>query len=159
MKDVCESRTNHRHAVVVQDLATQWIQSCPCKTKTSPETERSSRKFLEPSEKPKVICTDNSLEFGKSCEDLSRNHRTSTPHRSETKGLLKVRRITEGTSAVLSQSGCAIGQIDSCEPCVFLCRWPRCCFLSYMGASSASLPARREFVSRTTAGSTMATIT
>ena len=38
----CESRNNHRFAVVVQDLATQWIQSYPCKTKTSQETERSS---------------------------------------------------------------------------------------------------------------------
>ena len=40
---------------MVQDLATQWIQPCPCKTKTSQETERSLRKFLVPSEKPKVI--------------------------------------------------------------------------------------------------------
>ena len=31
----CESRNNHRYAVVVQDLATQWTQSYPCKTKTS----------------------------------------------------------------------------------------------------------------------------
>ena len=31
----CESRNNHRYAVVVQDLATQWIQSYTCKTKTS----------------------------------------------------------------------------------------------------------------------------
>ena len=55
-----------------------------CKTKTSQETEKSSRKFLEQSERPKVIYTDNSLEFGKSCEDLSWNCRTSTtPHRSE----------------------------------------------------------------------------
>ena len=58
-----ESRNNHRYAVVVQDLAAQWVQSYPCKTKTSRETERSSRKFLEPSDKPKVIYTDNSLEF------------------------------------------------------------------------------------------------
>ena len=36
----------------------------PCKTKTSQETEKSSRKFLEPPEKPEVINTDNSLEFG-----------------------------------------------------------------------------------------------
>ena len=50
-----ESRNNHRYAVVVQDLATQWIQSYPCKNKTSQETEKSLRKFLEPSEKPKVI--------------------------------------------------------------------------------------------------------
>ena len=101
-----ESRNNHRYAVVVQDLATQWIQSYPCKTKTSLETERSSRKFLEPSEKPKVIYTENSLEFGKSCDDLSWNHRTSTPHRSEANGIAEraVRRIKEGTPAVLLQS-------------------------------------------------------
>ena len=35
-----ESRRNYRYAVVVQDLATQWIQSCPCKTITSQPTER-----------------------------------------------------------------------------------------------------------------------
>ena len=40
-----ESRNNHWYAVVVQDLATQW--------------------FLEPSQKPKVVKTDNSLEFWK----------------------------------------------------------------------------------------------
>ena len=39
--DNCESRNNHRHAIVVQDLATQWIQAYPCKNKTSQETQRS----------------------------------------------------------------------------------------------------------------------
>ena len=82
-----ESRNNHRYAIVVQDLATKWIQSYPCKTKTSQETQRSLQKFLEPNRKPEVIYTDNSLEFGKSCEDLSWNHCTSTPHRSETNGI------------------------------------------------------------------------
>ena len=67
----CESQNNHRCAVVVQDLATQWIQAYPCKTKTSQETERSLQKFLEPNRKPKVIYTDSSLEFGKACADLS----------------------------------------------------------------------------------------
>ena len=43
----------------------------PCKTKTSQETQRSLQKFLEPERNPKVIYTDNSLEFGKACEDLS----------------------------------------------------------------------------------------
>ena len=64
-----DSRNNHSYSVMEQDLATQWIQYCPCKTKTSQETERSLRKFLEPSEKRKVIYTDNSLEFAKTCED------------------------------------------------------------------------------------------
>ena len=91
----CESRNNHRYAVVVQDLATQWIQAYPCKNKTSQETQRSLQKFLEPERKPKVIYTDNSLEFGKACEDLSWNHCTSTPRRSETNGIAEraVRRV------------------------------------------------------------------
>ena len=64
-------------------------------------------KILEPDRKPKVIYADNSLEFGKSCEDLSWNHCTSTPHRSESNGIAEraVRRVKEGTSAVLLQSG------------------------------------------------------
>ena len=107
LSDNCESRNNHRYAVVVQDLATQWIQAYPCKSKTSQETHRSLQKFLEPERKPKVIYTDNSLEFGKACEDLSWNHCTSTPHRSQTSRIVEraVRRIKEGTPAVLLQSG------------------------------------------------------
>ena len=107
LSDNCESRNNHRYAVVVQDLANQWIQAYPCKNKTSQETQRRLQKFLEPERKPKVIYTDNSLEFGKACEDLSWNHCTSTPHRSGTNGIAEraVRRVEEGTSAVLLQSG------------------------------------------------------
>ena len=102
LNEGCESRDNHRYAVVVQDLATQWVQSYPCTTKSSQETARSLSKFLQPSHRPKVAYTDNSLEFGKACEDLSLNHRTSTSHRSETKGTAEraVRRVKEGTSAV-----------------------------------------------------------
>ena len=66
LSESCESRNNHRYAIVVQDLATQWIQSYPCKTKTSQETHRSLQKFLEPDRKPGAIYTDNSLEFGQS---------------------------------------------------------------------------------------------
>ena len=104
LSEGCESRNNHQYAVVVQDLATQWVQSYPCKTK---ETQRSLQKFLEPERKPKVIYTDNSLEIGKAREDLSWNHCTSTPHRSETNGIAEraARRVKEGTSAVLLQSG------------------------------------------------------
>ena len=70
----CESRNNHGYAVVVQDLATQWVQSYPCKTKTSLETENSLQTFLEPTWKTKVIFTDKSVKFGTACEDLSWNH-------------------------------------------------------------------------------------
>ena len=40
LNEGCESRDNHQYAVVVQDLAPQWIQSYPCKTKISQETEK-----------------------------------------------------------------------------------------------------------------------
>ena len=106
LSESCESRNNGRHAIVVQDLATQWIQSNSCKP-NSPGNTKSLQKFLEPDRKPKVIYTDNSLEFGKACVDLSWNHCTSTPHRSETDRIAEraVRRVKEGTSAVLLQSG------------------------------------------------------
>ena len=55
LSESCESRNNHRYAVVVQDLATQWIQLYPCETTTSQETQRSLQKFLEPDRNPKVI--------------------------------------------------------------------------------------------------------
>ena len=69
-------------------------------------TGKSSRKFLDRSEKSNIMNTDNSLEFGKACEELSWNHCKSTPHRSETNGVAEraVRRIKEGTYA----SGVAI---------------------------------------------------
>ena len=35
LSEGCDSRNNHRCAVVAQDLSTQWIQSYPCETKTS----------------------------------------------------------------------------------------------------------------------------
>ena len=97
-----ESRNNHQYAVVVQDLANQGFNVTRAK-QTSQETEKSLRKFLALSQRPKVLCTENSLEFGKSCEEVSWNHRT----RSETNGFAEraVRRVTERTSAVLLQSG------------------------------------------------------
>ena len=98
----------------IPDLQT-WCKTWPpngsshirAKQKTSQETQRSLQKFLESNRKPTVTYTDNSLEFGKACEDLSWNHRTSTPHRSETNGIAEraVRVVKEGTSAVLLQTG------------------------------------------------------
>ena len=71
------------------------MRSYSCKSKTSQETQKSLQKFLEPITKPKVIYTDNSLDFGKACEELAWNHCTSTPHISETNGIAErtVRRM------------------------------------------------------------------
>ena len=48
LSDNCESRNNHRYAVVVQDLATQWVQANPCKTKTSQETKEACKSSWSP---------------------------------------------------------------------------------------------------------------
>ena len=63
LSEESESLNNHGYAVVVQKLETQWIQSYPCETKTSQETQKNLMKFLEPTRKPTVIYTDSSLEF------------------------------------------------------------------------------------------------
>ena len=36
LREGSESRNNHRYAVVVQDLATQWLQSYPCENTNFP---------------------------------------------------------------------------------------------------------------------------
>ena len=74
LSDNCESRNNHRYAVVVQDLATQWIQAYPCKTRTSQDTQRSLQKFLEPERNPKVIYR-NSLDIWQSFHSVMPNLR------------------------------------------------------------------------------------
>ena len=64
-------------------------------------------RFLELTKKPKVVYTDNSLEFGKSCEESYWNHCTSTAHRSEKMGLQEEQCVEseKGTSAMPLQSG------------------------------------------------------
>ena len=106
VSDNCESRNNHRYAVVAQDLATQLIQAYSCKTKTS-GTQRNLQKFLKPDKNRKVIYTDNSLWFGNAGKDLFWNRCMSTQHRSKTNGIAEraVRKFKEGTFAVLLQSG------------------------------------------------------
>ena len=89
---------------------TGWCKTWPpngssrirAKQKLLRKHKRSLQKFLEPNRKPKVIYTDYSLELGKDCEDLSWNHDTSV-----TNGIAEraVRRVKEGTSAVLLHSG------------------------------------------------------
>ena len=93
----------------MQSLCRTWPLNGSRRFRAKQKLHRKHReacKFPEPDRKPRVIHTDNFLEFGKACEDLSWNHCTSTPHRSETKEIAQraVRRVKQGTSAVLLQS-------------------------------------------------------
>ena len=106
LSDNCESRNNHQYAVVVQDLATQWIQAYPCKNKTSQETQRSLQKFWSPTGILKSFILTipwNSAKLVKiSPGIIARLHHID----QRLMGLLKEQcRVKEGTSAVLLQSG------------------------------------------------------
>ena len=106
LSDNCDSRNNHRYAVVVQDLATQWIQSYPCKQKLHRKHREACKSSWNPRGNQKSFILTIPRNSAKPCEDLSWNHCTSTPHRSETNGIAQraVRRVKE-SSAVLLQSG------------------------------------------------------
>ena len=82
-----ESRCGHKDALIVQDDFTNWIQSYPMKTKVTSETMSCLQRFLRPPQKPEILYTDSSKEFIEACQDIPGNHDTSTPHRSETKGV------------------------------------------------------------------------
>ena len=66
--------------MVVQDLATQWIQSYSCKTKNFSKKPEEPSEVPEAHEKTKVIYTDNSPGFVKFVKILLgiivRQHRT-----------------------------------------------------------------------------------
>ena len=66
LSPICSRGAGPRHPIV------------SVQTRTSQETQRSLQKFLGPNRKPKVMYTDNVWEFGRACEELSRNHCTST---------------------------------------------------------------------------------
>ena len=103
-----ESRLNHTFAVVVQDLATPWIHSFfHAKPHQLRRRREASGTFLHPEENARSMFSDNSMEIFKHCEELNWKHERPTPRRSETNGIADrpVRRVKEGTSSVLVQSG------------------------------------------------------
>ena len=101
LSDNCESRNNHRYAVVVHGFSRirakrklQRKHREACKSSWSP---RGNQKSFT------LTIAWNSAKLVK----ISPGIITSTPHRSETNGIAEraVRRVKEGTSAVLLQSG------------------------------------------------------
>ena len=68
---------------------------------------KSLRNILHPEENLGSISTDKSPESVEACEELNWNHERSTARRSETNRIAEraARRVKEGTSSVLVQSG------------------------------------------------------
>ena len=105
--DNCESRNNHRKSNRGAGFSHSMDPGICVQNQKLHRKHREACKSSWSRIGPKVIYTDNSLEFGKACENLSCNHCTSTPQHSETNGVNEraVRRVQEKTSAVLLQSG------------------------------------------------------
>ena len=84
-----------------------WLQGYPALTKSAEEIKKALPRFLGPGVKPTYVYSDNSKENIKAFDDLGYLADFCRPHRSETNGIAErsVRRVTEGTRAVLAQSG------------------------------------------------------
>ena len=104
--DNCESLNNHRYAVVVQDLATEWIQSYPCKRKVHKKPRETCKISWSPMEslKPITLTIPGNLAklVGIFPVIIARLH-----NRSETNGIAEraVRKAKEGSSVLLLHSG------------------------------------------------------
>ena len=102
LSDNCESRNNHRHEVVVQDLGAKQklLRKHKGAWKNSWSQIGSLKSFT-------LTIPWNLAKLVKISPGIIARHCTSTPHRSETNGIAEraVRRVKEGTSAVLLQSG------------------------------------------------------
>ena len=107
LSDNCESRNNHRLQSWCRTWPPNGSRRIRAKQKLLRKLKEACKSSWNPIENLKSFYTDNSFEFGKVCEDLSWDHCTSTPHRSETNGIAEraVWRVKEDTSAVLLQSG------------------------------------------------------
>ena len=119
----CESRDNHRYSRGTRSCHSMDSILSVQNKNFSGDGKRVYESVSSRQKSRKSFYTDNSLEISKSCEDLSWNHRTSTPHRSETHGIAEraIRRAKEATSAVLLQSGFdEKWWADSMECCCYL---------------------------------------
>ena len=94
-------------ALVIQDDYSKFVASYPASTKCAKEVQLQVERFLGPGVKAQHAYSDNAPEYSKAMQDMGIVHDTSTPYRSETNGVAEraVRRVKEGTSACLVQSG------------------------------------------------------
>ena len=114
------SRQGHRYSLIVLDRYSSWLQGYAALTKDAHETKINLQRFMGPkrvpdrvytdgatANEPAYTYTDGSGEFKSALKELGWCHDTSTPYRSQTNGVAErsVRKVKEGTSCTLAQSG------------------------------------------------------
>ena len=101
------SRRGDRVALVVQDTATWWIDCYPSAHKSTEEAMKALQNFAGAQDVVKRLYSDNSGELDMAATKLMWRHDTATPKRPHTNGVAEsaVRKVLEGTRAVLLQSG------------------------------------------------------
>ena len=74
-------------SLIVQDIASYWLQGYPAPTKSVEEIKKVLPRFLGPGVKPTYLYSDNSKENIKAFDDLGYMADFCRPHRSETNGI------------------------------------------------------------------------
>ena len=102
-----KSKEGDRAALVMQDRYTHWLYAQPLRTKDHKDAKEALAKFMPPGQKPWHTYTDDSPELKRACRELEFPHDTATPYRPQTNGVAEraVKRVKEGTSCALAQSG------------------------------------------------------
>ena len=102
-----QSRDRDQVALVIQDRYTHWIQAFAAPSKSAHATVQRFERFLGPQCKAKHVYSDNSKELKSAMQILGFLHDTCTPYTPATNGVAErsVRRVKEGTRAMLTQSG------------------------------------------------------
>ena len=95
------------HGVVVYDRGSKWIGGHPTATKTEDDATQALQHFIGPGRKVDRFYSDQAPELIAAAHALKLCNDTATPGRPDTNGVAEsaVRRVVEGTKAVLFQAG------------------------------------------------------
>ena len=108
-KDEDASRSQDKYATICFDVYSKWLQGYAATSKSAFEVGQAIGRFLGPRTSPDYVYSDNSLEIKRAMQDKgwADRHDTSTPNRPQNNGTIErcVRKVKEGISAILLQSG------------------------------------------------------
>ena len=107
LNDEDAAREKDKVAMIIQDRFTSWIKAWPLKQTTAKLAKLCLKRFSGPYLQIKYAYSDGSTELYKAFKDLNISHDPSTAHGPQTNGVAErvVRRVKEGTSVCIAQSG------------------------------------------------------